>query len=119
MVNGLGLSGPAEERQDDAGGDSSHGNEEEMTKRFAPGTEKTAGRHGNRPDSERHRSRHSQGGLNTHGLVANGKEEVDEPETKERDVPQSRQTTTKAVVSAHPVLAMKEQADQCPGDHSE
>ena len=49
-------------------------------------------------------------------LVAEG--EIDEGETKERDVAQASQSSAEAVVTAHPILAMKEEANHRTGNNA-
>jgi len=84
-----------------------------MAKRFPPGTEKTTGRHRRRPDGESHSRRKRIRSPDSDDVVGRGKEEVDEAEPEEGDVPQSSQTTTVTVVAAHPVFFVEVQANHC------
>ena len=111
MILGVGLGSlprPSDECQNDAHPYAQNGDEETVAERFPPRAEKTENWHGGRSDRERYRSGVSLGWSDACDVVTDGKEEVDESEAEEGDMPQSRQAATEAAVSPHPVFPMEE-----------
>jgi len=82
-----------------------------MPQRFSPGGEKTADRHRNNAEDERSGAELDDSAAERPRLHGQAKKDVGEAKSKKRDVPEPDESPRMRVVTAEPVLAMKEKTD--------